>query len=262
MNPTRLAIVGCTGRMGRALLRLAAADTGVCVVAAITRAGDEHIGADAGKLVGLKESGVRVESDFDVSADVLIDFTTPEATLQWAETAAGRRCALVSGTTGLLPAQHAILRDASTTIPVLWAANMSVGVNILLRLVRDAARALDREWDIEIVEAHHRNKADAPSGTAKALFDAARLDSEAAVKSGREGQSLRHPSEIGIHAVRMGGVVGDHDVHFASTGEMLTLSHRALSRDIFAAGAIRAAKWIAGKPPGLYTMNDVIGSGR
>ncbi len=227
-------------------------------MAAITHAGDEQLGADAARLAGIGDSGVKIASSLDTAVDVLVDFSAPDATAELARIAGERRCALVSGTTGLSPAQQSALCDAAEKTPVLWAANMSIGVNVLLGLVREAALALDVEWDIEIVEAHHRNKADAPSGTAKALLDAARMASTTGVQHGREGRAPRKPGEIGVHAVRLGGVVGDHDVHFASSGEVLTLSHRALSRDIFAAGALRAAKWIAGRKPGMYTMADVI----
>jgi 4-hydroxy-tetrahydrodipicolinate reductase len=177
-----------------------------------------------------------------------------------------RHVALVSGTTGLDDADKVALRDAARETAVLWAPNMSVGVNLLLKLAHDAAAALGPNWDCEIIEAHHNRKADAPSGTAKALLEsvcsARGVSADAVVRHGREGViGARRPGEIGMHAVRMGGVIGDHDVHFALPGEIVTLRHHAESRDVFAAGALRAARWIAGRTAGLYTMRDVLTAG-
>ena len=263
MNRIRIAVVGAAGRMGRVIVRLAAADPAFEVAAAIGIAGDPALGADAGELAGVGKLGAAVAESCTVPVDVAIDFSSPAGFAATANWCAVRRVALVSGTTGLDDADKLALREAAARTAVLWAANMSVGVNLLLKLARDAAAALGPEWDCEIVEAHHNRKADAPSGTAKALLEsvcsARGVVADAVVRHGREGViGARRPGEIGMHAVRMGGVVGDHDVHFALPGEILTLRHHAESRDVFAAGALRAARWIAGKPAGLYTMRDVL----
>ena len=251
--------------MGRTVVRLAADDAGLRVVAGVTVAGDPLIGQDVGTLAGVKPLGIPVAAETAAAVDAWVDFSTPAACAGWASWCAKRGVPYVSGTTGVGAAEQSALRSAAERVPVLWAANMSVGVNLLLGLVEMAARALDMQWDVEIVEAHHRNKADAPSGTAKTLLGSVNTGrgGEAALKHGRSGgNELRKPGEIGMHAVRMGGVVGDHDVHFANSGEIVTLSHRAGSRDIFAAGALRAAKWILGRRAGLYSMRDVLKSER
>lgn len=260
MTPVRLVIAGCTGRMGRALLRLAGEDAGLRLVGAVTVGGDPLIGQDAGLVACGRSAGVEIADGAAALADAVVEFTSPAGTLAWADWCRERRVALVSGTTGLEAKHHERLRAASEIAPVLWAANMSVGVNVLLRLVNLAARAL-ADWDCEIVEAHHNRKADAPSGTAKALLESvcAARDEAAAVVHGRSGAVGARPrGEIGVHALRLGGVVGDHDVHFGLPGEVVTLRHHAESRDIFAAGALRAAKWLAGRPAGLYRMSDVL----
>lgn len=263
MTPIRIAVAGCTGRMGRAIVRLAAADAAVRVVAAVTIESDANLGQDAGVAAGVDPLGVSITSTVVAPADVLIEFTSPAGCAQWARWCVAQRLPLVSGTTGLDPSQHEELRRAAQSVGVLWSTNMSIGVNVLSTLVRQAAQTLG-SWDVEIVEAHHNQKADAPSGTARTLVEAictARgVRAEDVVRPGRSGAAGPRPSgEIGVHAVRMGGVIGDHDVHFASSGEIITLRHHAASRDIFAAGALRAAKWIVGKPVGLYHMRDALG---
>lgn len=262
MTTTRLAIIGCTGRMGRALLRLASEDSGLALVAAVTAADDPLIGQDAGVIAGAAGNGVRVAPELSTSADVAIEFTAPAGCVQWARRCAELRLPLVSGTTGLTQQDRDTLADAARSIPLLWAANMSIGVNLLLRLLQQAAAALPG-WDVEIVEAHHRRKVDAPSGTARAMLDAvcqARgVDPLDVATYGRFGQcGPRTDGEIGVHAVRMGSVVGLHEVDFASPHETLTLRHDASSRDAFAAGALRAAKWLAGRPAGLYDVAAAI----
>jgi 4-hydroxy-tetrahydrodipicolinate reductase len=263
MTAARLAVLGVTGRMGRALVRLAAADPGWQLVAALTAADDPQHGQDAGQLAGVGPLGVTVGDTFDGPADVLIDFSTPRACVTWAKWCATHGAALVSGTTGLADDERAALTGAARHVPVVWAPNMSVGVNLLIELVGQVAARLGAGWDIEITEAHHRHKVDAPSGTARALYEAAcrgrGFDPAAAAVPGRSGQcGPRGADEIGVHALRLGAVVGDHDVHFAADGEIVTLSHRALSRDTFAAGALRAARWVLGRAPGQYTMRDVL----
>lgn len=259
MSRTRVGIVGCTGRMGRALARLAVEDQQLQLAAAVTRADDPQIGADLGRVAGIAELGIAVSAACPDTLDVLIEFTAAEVTPHWAAFAAKRGLALVSGTTGLSDSQHAALAGAATRVPVVWAPNMSVGVNVLLGLVRTAARSLTPDWDVELVESHHRHKTDAPSGTASALLAAVTRGAGGDVRYGRSAHAPRAAGEIGVHSVRLGGIVGDHEVHFGSMGEVVTLSHRALSRDIFALGALRAAKWIVGRPARLYAMQDVLG---
>lgn len=265
MSTVRVAIAGCSGRMGRALVRLALEDAQLQLAGALTIDSDPLIGQDAAALAGVaKSSGVIVSSALNAATcDVLVDFTTPAGCRHWADWCGVNGVALVSGTTGISAAERAALDRASERIGVVWSANMSVGVNLLARISGEVAAALGDGWDIEIVEAHHRHKADAPSGTAKLLLEsickAISRDASAAVRNGREGMTgARTATEIGMHAVRLGGIVGDHDVHFATPGEMVTLSHRALSRDTFAAGALRAAKWVCGRQAGRYSMQDVL----
>ncbi len=263
MSPLRLAIAGCTGRMGKALLHLAAEDPDLQVVAALTVADDPALGQDAGLGAGLDEIGIPISARCDVRCGVVIEFTLPTGCRAWADWCADNGVALVSGTTGLGEAETAALHAAAERVPVVWAPNMSVGVNLLLQLVADAAERLDEGWDIEICETHHQHKIDAPSGTARALYEAvcaARgqdpLDAAAYGRYGRCGP--RPAGEIGIHALRLGSNIGEHEVHFAAAGETLTLRHRAQSRDVFAAGALRAARWIIGREPGLYDMRNVL----
>ncbi len=275
MNPIRLGVSGCCGRMGRSVLRLAAGKPDLRVCAALTSPRSAGLGRDAGVVAGVADLGVAIASSAaDGACDVLIDFTTASACAAWAEWARSHRTGFVSGTTGLGPDQLATLRRAADEIPVLWSANMSLGVALLRALLRQAAAALDpQEWDAEIVESHHRHKRDAPSGTAQALLGAVlagrtgQTEEASAqahehpeqVRFGRDAQSPpRKAGEIGVHALRLGGVVGEHEVRFASEGEELSLGHRAFSRDVFAAGALRAARWLAGRPAGWYTLDDVL----
>jgi 4-hydroxy-tetrahydrodipicolinate reductase len=230
--------------MGRTVAALAA-EQGVEVVAAI----------DAGeRLVALAGSG----------AEVAIDFSSPSATLELADVAASSGIAIVSGTTGLGEDAHRALEHASSRVAVAWEPNMSVGVHVLGALVARAVAMLGPEYDIEIVEAHHRMKVDAPSGTALRIADVARqARGGARFVHGREGKpGARGAAEIGIHAVRGGDVVGDHSVLLLGPGERIELVHRASSRDLFASGALRFARWIAGKPAGRYGMDDMLDSSR
>ncbi len=263
MTPLRLAIVGCTGRMGRALIELADRDPTLAVVAAVTVPGDPCLGQDAGQMVGSTPLGVPVGTDVPVPCDALIEFTTPAGCQTWANWCASHDVPLVSGTTGLDQTQQATLRSAAERIPVLWSPNMSVGVNLMLATTAELAARLDDTWDVEICETHHRDKVDAPSGTARALLEAVGRargqDIDQVAVHGRSGRCGPRPAgQIGVHALRMGGFVGEHEVHFSSPAESLTLRHRAFSRQTFAAGALRAARWLQGRPPGLYTMTDVL----
>lgn len=263
MTPIRVAVAGCGGKMGRAIVRLAAQDASLRLVAGVTFAGDPLVGSDIGVLAGVPALGIAAAERCETIPDVMIEFTGLEGCRQWAAWCGEQGVALVSGTTGIGAVERTLLEDVSRRAAVLWSPNMSVGVNLLLRLVEQTAAALGPEWDIEIVESHHRQKVDAPSGTARALLEAAcrgrgAAPADAAV-FGRSGETGPRPTgQIGVHALRLGGVVGEHDVHFALPGEVLTLRHRAESRDTFAAGALRAARWLAGRPAGLYAMRDVL----
>lgn len=265
MSALRLSVIGASGRMGRSLIRLIGGATDVQLAAVVTIAGDPALGQDAAQLGGLERPlGVKVTEDLPAQCDAVIEFTSPAACAAWAARCATAGIPFITGTTGLEPQHAEALTQAARRIPVVAAPNMSVGVNLLLGLVRQAAQRLGLAWDVEIVEAHHRRKVDAPSGTALALADAVCAGREqersAALVHGRTGQVGPRPEgQLGMHAVRLGSVVGDHDVHFASESEILTLSHRAQSRDAFAAGAIRAAQWAVQQPPGRYTMQDVLG---
>ncbi len=261
-QPVRIALVGATGRMGRAIARLAEAAE-LPVVCAI--AGTD-VGRDLGELAGVGPTGVAVTEDLralgKAEADVVIDFSSPHATSQLAPIAAAARVPIVSGTTGLdAPAQEA-LRLASERVPVLWEPNMSVGIHVLSAIVAEAVAAL-ADWDVELTETHHRAKVDAPSGTALRLAEVAQRARASRTLSrlvhGREGRpGPRAQEEIGVHALRGGDIVGDHTVHLFGGGERLELTHRATSRDVFAHGALRAATWIVGRAPGRYALHDVL----
>jgi 4-hydroxy-tetrahydrodipicolinate reductase len=262
-TPVRVLISGATGRMGQAVTALAGADPGIQVVGGLDRDGVEPPENAATKVSNLRSVG-----EILPDADVIIDFSAPpflkellEAVLD-AERTGGP--ALVIGTTGLDSEVESLLTRTATIQPVLNAANFSVGVNILLALVQQTAAALGPDFDVEIVEAHHRRKEDAPSGTALALAQAVAsgraVDLADVRRDGRSGRvGPRVPGEIGLHAVRGGDLIGDHQVLFISDMERVELGHRAADRRLFAAGAIRAARWIAGRNPGRYTMRDVLG---
>lgn len=264
----KLAILGASGRMGRAIIQEVALDRRYNLVGGIVRSESEHDGSDLGLMAGCERAGVnavvRIE-DGVKGADVLIDVSNPEATVAAAERiAASGGIALVTGVTGLTAAQYDRLAAASKSMPILAARNFSLGVAILEDLVRQAAAALPlHRWDAEIVETHHRAKVDAPSGTALMLGEAiaeARgqaLDQVAAM--GRSGHTgYRPPGTIGIAAVRGGAVIGEHEVRFLSDYETISIGHVAHDRRVFARGALEAARWIAGKPPGLYSMRDLV----
>ena len=262
VSTLKLAVVGASGRMGRAVVRLAHDLDGAEIVCAI---GATEVGVDAGELAGVRRIGVSVTSHMAAlatsGADVVIDFSSAAATALLAETAAHAKIAIVSGTTGLDDAAKAALDRASASVGVLWEPNMSVGVHVLGEIVRRALTALGPAFDIEIVETHHQRKVDAPSGTALSLAkiaQAARGDTTHLVH-GREGRpGARTAGEIGVHAMRGGDVIGDHTVHLLGDGERLELTHRATSRDVFAHGALRAARWIAARPAGRYALADVL----
>jgi 4-hydroxy-tetrahydrodipicolinate reductase len=262
----RTAIAGVSGRMGRALLEAVAADPGCALCAAIDRPGSPLVGQDPAAAWGAA-SGVRVSDQTAVAlqdAQVLIDFTRPEATFGYLDACAAAGVPLVIGTTGFDEAGRARIAAAAQRIPVVFAPNMSVGVNLLMKLAEVAAQVLEDGYDIEIIEAHHRHKVDAPSGTAlglgQAVAGAINRDLASCAVYGREGVTgERDPKTIGFATVRGGDIVGDHTLLFAGVGERVELTHKASSRATFAQGALRAAKWLQGRAPGLYDMRDVLG---
>lgn len=263
----KIGIVGCAGRMGKMLVN-AVLDTEGCALAGGTeRPGGDAVGRDIGELVARGALNVLVDNDprklFDI-ADAVIDFTAPSATLLHAGYAAETRKVLVVGTTGLNKDDEARLKIAADSAAIVYAPNFSVGVNLLLALTERAAAILGEEYDIEIVEMHHRHKVDAPSGTALGLGRAAAKGRAVALDQvwckSRDGHPGARPrGEIGFATLRGGDVVGDHTVMFASEGERVELTHKASSRAVFAKGAVRAALWAHKQPPGLYSMRDVLG---
>lgn len=264
---TKVGILGANGRMGRVLIDASYQHSHVALGFASVRKGSKFIGMDAGELAGIAKQYIAI-SEFEPrvldNADVVIDFTLPEALADNLNVALSYKKAMVIGTTGLVPGQLALIDDAAKHIPIVFAANYSVGVNVMLNLVKQSAKVMGEQSDIEIIEAHHRLKKDAPSGTAMALGHAVadtlgRNLSECAVY-GREGVSpVRNKETIGFATVRAGDIVGEHTVLFAAMGERLEITHKASSRLTFANGALTAAQWLKNKPAGLYSMQDVLG---
>ena len=266
----KLIVVGAAGRMGRTLTRIVTESEGVTVTGAIDRDGVAEIGKDAGVLAGVGELGVTVTTDplpLFAKADGVLDFTVPAATVGFAEIAAQARIAHIIGTTGLTADDDERIAAAARHAPIVKSGNMSLGVNLLAVLVRQAAQALDPDFDIEVLEMHHRAKVDAPSGTALMLGRAAAAGRE--IDAGRAfGARARRPSpaprkrgDIGFATLRGGSVIGEHSVIFAGNGETIELSHKATDRALFARGAVKAALWARDRKPGLYSMADVLGSG-
>jgi len=267
MSEIRIAVTGAAGRMGRELIRAIAATSG-CVLSGGTEApGSPHVGADLGTLSGLPPMGVLVTTDpleIAATSDAVIDFTVPAATVEMAGLAANARIVHVIGTTGLNADDEAAIKAAARHATVIKAGNMSLGVNLLALITRRIAEKLDADYDIEIVEMHHRRKVDAPSGTALMLGAAAAegrgIDLEANSVRVRDGHTgPRKRGDIGFATLRGGTVVGDHTVVFAGDGERIEITHRAEDRSIFARGAVKAALWGRGKGPGLFNMGDVLG---
>jgi len=264
---TRIAITGAAGRMGRTLVRACQETPGLTVTAALEHPGSHLIGNDAGELAGVGTLGVDITTDLSAVTgdfDVLIDFTRPEATLDNLEVCrkAGRR--MVIGTTGFSEAQRTQLAAAATGMAMVFSPNMSVGVNLCLKLLDLAARVLGDEVDVEVIEAHHRHKVDAPSGTALRMGEvvAAALgrDLKTCAVYGREGRTgERDRKTIGFETIRAGDIIGDHTVLFAGSGERVEITHKASSRMTFANGAVRAAAWLMDHETGLFDMQDVLG---
>ncbi|MBC9249422.1 4-hydroxy-tetrahydrodipicolinate reductase [Pseudomonas alcaligenes] len=263
----RIAVMGAAGRMGKILIEAVGQADGAQLSAAIDRPDSSLIGADAGELAALGKIGVTLAGDLNAvldQFDVLIDFTHPSVTLKNLEICRQAGKAMVIGTTGFSPEEKLLLSEAAKQIPIVFAANYSVGVNLCLKLLDTAARVLGDDVDIEIVEAHHRHKVDAPSGTAlrmgEVVANALGRDLQKVAVYGREGQTgARERETIGFATVRAGDVVGDHTVLFAADGERVEITHKASSRMTFARGAVRAALWLQSQPAGLYDMQDVLG---
>ena len=267
MDQPGLVVTGASGRMGQTLIRLSQGSDKLRLVACVERAGHPWIGRDVGEAMGGSPLGVKVTDDALEAfskAQAVVDFTAPAATVEFAALAAQARAVHVIGTTGLEPQHLAKIEAAARHATIIRAGNMSLGVNLLVRLTQKVAEALDADWDIEIVEAHHRMKVDAPSGTALMLGQAAAAGRGVSLDnskvSGRDGiTGARHKGTIGFSAIRGGDIVGEHDVIFASEGERIVLRHLATDRAIFARGALKAALWGQGKKPGQYDMMDVLG---
>ncbi len=259
----KLAIIGAAGRMGRRIAALAIESEQFDVVAGLEPPGHDALGRDLGDLAGVGRFGVKVSETLPDMPDVAVDFSLPEGTLHWVDVCNAHDVPMVIGTTGLTESQEAHVADAAGRIPIVKAGNYSMGITLLSKLVAQAAEALGEEYDVEISETHHRFKKDAPSGTAillaRAVCQALGKDYGEVAKLGRGGREPRTPGEIGMHALRVGDTVGEHAVCFGNLGETITLSHSAHTRDTFVRGALRAAEWILGKTPGLYTMQDVLG---
>ena len=267
MSDMRLAVMGASGRMGRELIRAVHAIDGCMVAGAVEQAGSLALGEDAGLLAGLGRINVPITADpLDIVArvDGILDFTVPQATVEFAGLAANARIVHVIGTTGIAEAEEAAIKAAARHATIVKAGNMSLGVNLLVAVTRKVAEALDADFDIEVLEMHHRHKVDAPSGTAlmlgQAAADGRKVDLKTAGVRVRDGHTgARRKGDIGFATLRGGNVVGEHTVVFAGENERIEITHRAADRGIFARGAVKAALWARGKGPGLFSMADVLG---
>ena len=262
----KVAIVGAAGRMGGRLIHAVLEAEGLELTGAVERPGHPQLGQDAGLIAGAGELGVKISDDLAATmsgADVLIDFTFPDVTLKNLEICAAQGKMLVSGSTGFTPEQRAAAEKFAAKIPVVLAPNMSVGVNACFKLLKEAAKILGEDFDVEIVELHHNKKKDSPSGTAVRMGEVVAnelgRDYTQVANFHREGIcGERSHQEIGMQTVRGGDIVGEHTVYFIGMGERIEISHRAMSRDMFARGATRACKWLNGKVAGIYDMQDVL----
>jgi 4-hydroxy-tetrahydrodipicolinate reductase len=268
VSATKIAVHGAAGRMGRNVMAVVLADAGAELAGAVEREGSSALGSDAGILAGRADaSGVKLQADLDAvlaRAQVVIDFSAPDASRALLARCLERRLPAVLGTTGMDAACREALQQLSRVAPVVYSPNFSVGVNVFWALCERAVQLTGEEFDLEVIEMHHRRKVDSPSGTAERLTEvvakARGLDPQKAAMHGRNGLvGARKRDEIGVHALRGGDVVGDHTLVLAGPGELLELTHRAHSREIFARGAVRAAHWVVGKPNGLYDMKAVLG---
>jgi 4-hydroxy-tetrahydrodipicolinate reductase len=263
MKP-KLVVVGAAGRMGRRIVALATELGRFDIVGAIESPRHPEIGKDAGLVAGIDRLNVPLSDAWPARADIALDFSLPEAAEQTVQHCTATNAALVLGTTGLTPAQHEAIKAAAKKIPILYGTNMSVGMNVLFSVVGKVAALLGEDYDIEIVEEHHRFKKDAPSGSALTLAQnickATNRPYPDCLIHGRSGkEALRKKGEIGMHAVRAGDITGVHSVIYGTLGETITLNHTAHSRDTLVRGALRAAEWVLNKPPALYSMADVLG---
>lgn len=260
-------VTGATGRMGSTIIRVITESESIGLVGAIESEGHPFLGRDAGEVAGIGPLGINISDGLGESlekADVLIDFTSPTGTLLHLQQAVETGKAIVIGTTGFSKEEQGKIKGLSSRIPCVLSPNMSTGINLIFKIVQDMARILDDEYDVEIMEAHHRHKKDAPSGTAlrmaKVLAEALGRDIDQVGKYTRFGIiGERDRKEIGVQSLRAGDIVGDHTILFGGPGERIELTHRAHSRECFARGAVRAAKWVVNQKPGLYDMMDVLG---
>ena len=262
----KIGVAGCAGRMGQAIIRQVSQTGGCLIAGGVEPDGHQAVGEDLGSLAGLDPLGIAVTTDADAlfqASDVVIEFSVPEATVLHAGLAAQSGTGFIAGTTGLDSGEQLQIEAAAARAPIVQAANFSLGINVLLALTTKLSGLLNEDFDIEVLEMHHRDKVDAPSGTALALGRAAALgrgvDLDAVADRGRDGiTGARRRGDIGFAVLRGGNVAGDHSVVFAADDERIELSHRATDRAIFARGAVQAALWVSGKPPGLYGMADIL----
>jgi 4-hydroxy-tetrahydrodipicolinate reductase len=264
----KVGVVGGSGRMGQMVVAQVTATEGCAIAGGVDQPGNQFVGKDIGIVAGVEALGVEIGDDaaaMIANVDVVIDFTVPQATIEHARLAAQAGAAMVIGTTGLDKEQAAVVEAAARHVPIVWAPNMSVGVTLLLALAEQVAGILGPDdYDIEVVEMHHRHKIDAPSGTALGLGHAVAagrgVNLDSVYKAARDGHTGARPrGEIGFAVLRGGDVVGEHSVIYAGEGEQVVLTHKAGSRGVFAAGAVRAAQWTQGRPAGLYSMRNVLG---
>ena len=263
----KVVVTGAYGRMGSRILKLLLNEKGIEVVGATERHGHPSLGNDAGEVVGEKRINVSLSESLEVSAsqaDVIVDFTSPQASINHVKYASMTGKPMVIGTTGFSSKEQKELETLARQFPCVISPNMSIGVNVMFEISKQLAQLLGNEFDIEIIEAHHRKKVDSPSGTAiklgEIVADASGREFKSAAKFERYGHiGERKPNEIGIQTIRGGDIVGEHTIMFCGLGERLELTHKALNRDIFARGAIHALRWVVGKPPGIYSMKDVMG---
>ncbi len=263
----KTAVIGVAGRMGSRVVVAVKEDPGMELTGALVRTGHGFIGADAGLMAGCGSLGVTITDDLDSAlkgADVLIDFTTSAASLKHLEMCSGNGKAMVIGPTGFTPTDMALLKELAWNVPVVQTPNMSVGINVVFSLLADVSKILRDDFDVEITETHHRMKKDSPSGTAMKMGEivsrALGRNFDKVANFHRQGMcGERSGEEIGMHSVRGGDIVGEHSVYFIGMGERIEITHRAHTRDMFARGAVRAAKWVVGKKPGLYDMQHVLG---
>ena len=259
----QIAITGAAGRMGQRLIALSREAGDFKLVGAIDRADGPWIERDAGEVAGVGPIGLQITSDLQAKPDVVIDFTVPAAMRHWLKACHDRGIAMVIGTTGLTDEDHAAIDIASKDIAILQAGNMSLGVTVLCKLVAEAAALLGDDYDVEIVEAHHRFKKDAPSGTAEMIANAAlqglNRTRENLVYGRHGGDVPRQSKDVGMHSLRIGAEVGTHTAYFGGLGERLELTHKATNRDTFVHGALEAARWLSAQPPGRYTIQQMLG---